>query len=94
MYLYSSQTTFVFFRYEHPTDTLKELAGSKLPWANVHEAWVWSLLDKDDFASKMLVQHFQVLTEAEMTVLSTQGNTHSPLRNYMPAVSQTGGASR
>jgi len=36
---------------------------------------VWSLLDNDDCASKMLVQHFQVLAEEEMTVMSTKGNT-------------------
>jgi hypothetical protein len=72
---YSSETTVVSFRYEHPIDTVKELADSRLPWVNVHEVWVWSLLDNDDSASKMLVQHFQVLTEEEMTVLSTQGNT-------------------
>jgi len=56
-------------------DTEKVLADSKLLWVNVHEAWVWSLLDNDNFASKMLIQHFHLLTEEEMTVLSTQGNT-------------------
>jgi hypothetical protein len=75
MCLYSSHATFVSFRYEHPIDTVKELADSKLPWAHVHEVWVWSLLENDDSVSKMLVQHFQVLTEEEMKVLSTQGNT-------------------
>jgi hypothetical protein len=54
---------------------VKELAYSSLPWVNVHEAWVWSLLDSEDPVSKTLVQHFQVLTEEEMTVLSTQGKT-------------------
>ena len=54
---------------------MKELAYSNLPWVNVHEAWVWSLLDSEDPLSKMLVQHFQVLTEEEMTALSTQGKT-------------------
>jgi hypothetical protein len=72
---YSSETTVVSFRYEDPIDTAKELADSELPWVNVHEAWVWSLLNNDDSVSKKLVQHFQVLTEEEMTVLSTQGNT-------------------
>jgi hypothetical protein len=71
---YLSETT-VFYRYKHPIDTVKELADSNLPWVNVHEAWVWSLLGSEDPVSKMLVQHFQVLTEEEMTMLSTQGKT-------------------
>ncbi|XP_023710270.2 uncharacterized protein LOC111866019 [Cryptotermes secundus] len=62
-------------RYEHPIDTVKDLADSNLPWVNVHEAWVWSLLDSEDPVSKTLVQHFHVLTEEEMTALSTQGKT-------------------
>jgi hypothetical protein len=74
-----SETTTVCYRYEHPMDTVKELADSNLPWVNVHEAWVWSLLDSEDSVSKTLVQHFQVLTEEEMTVLSTQGKTAFPL---------------
>jgi hypothetical protein len=54
---------------------VQELADSKVPWVNVEEAWVWSLLDNDDSVSKMLIQHYQVLTEEEMTVLYTQGNS-------------------
>ena len=68
---------------------MKELADSKLPWVNVHEVWVWSLLDNDDFASKMLVQHFQVLTEVEMTVLSTQGNTALSLEKLLASSKST-----
>lgn len=71
---YLSETT-ICYRYEHPIDTVKELADSNLPWVNVHEAWVWSLLDSEDPVSKTLVQHFHVLTEEEMTTLSTQGKT-------------------
>jgi hypothetical protein len=73
--LLSSETITVCYRYEHPIDTVKELADSNLPWVNVHEAWVWSLLDSEDSVSKTLVQHFRILTEEEMTVLSTQGKT-------------------
>jgi hypothetical protein len=75
LHLYSSENTVICCRYEHPIDTVKELADSSLPWVNIHEAWVWSLLDSDDPVSKTLVRHFQVLTEEEMTVLSTQGKT-------------------
>lgn len=77
--LYSRENTIICCRYEHPIDTVKELADSNLPWVNIHEAWVWSLLDSDDPISKTLVHNFQVLTEEEMTELSTQGETAFPL---------------
>jgi hypothetical protein len=79
VHLYSTENTIIYCRYEHPIDTVKELADSNLPWVNVHEAWVWSLLDSDDPVAKKLVRHFQVLTGEEMRVLSTQGKTAFPL---------------
>jgi len=41
----------------------------------------------------MLVQHFQVLTEEEVTVLFTQGNTAFSLENPLVS-SKSDGASR
>jgi len=37
----------------------------------------------------MLVQHFQVLTEAEMTVLNTQGNTALSLEKLLASSKST-----
>jgi hypothetical protein len=75
---YSSQSTFVFFRYEHPTGTVKEQADSKLPWVNVQEAWVWSILDNDVFASKMLVKHLQVHTEEDDSAVHARKHSILP----------------
>jgi hypothetical protein len=75
MHAHSSVNIVIRCRYEHPIETMKELADSNLAWVNIHEAWVWSLMDSDDPVSKTLVRHFQVLTEEEMTALSTKGKT-------------------
>ncbi|PSN35958.1 Ionotropic receptor 41a1 [Blattella germanica] len=69
-------------RFESPIDTREELAESGLPWVNVHEAWVWSLLDSEDDVSKTLVRNFQIHSEEEMTKEATQGKTVFSLEKF------------
>ncbi|KAJ9584004.1 hypothetical protein L9F63_021656, partial [Diploptera punctata] len=67
---------------ESPIDTAADLASSGLPWVNIHEAWVWSLLESEDDVSKILIKNFQVHTEEQLAGDIFQGKTAFSLEKH------------